>query len=237
MNMNSLLSHFLATDNPLLPSSLATRVALPVIWALVLGSTAGLLACTLVRPYRLAAVVCVMVWTLLPGSVSPAYWLGLAFQTPSLTSGAMGLVYLFTLWRREPVRGLAMAAGEGGTLHVLTISAVVLGWVLLLDTLAWLPVSVYAGGFGSAACALMTVSTVLLWALSGGPAAPRSTGLRAPALMLVVLTLFVLTRLPTGNVWDALLDPWLWVALQVLWLFRAVCWVKTAWRRSPPIRA
>ena len=237
MDMNSLLSNFLATDKPLLPSPLATRVALQLIWALVLGSGAGLLACKLVRPSRLAVVVCVMVWTLLPGSVSPAYWLGLAFQTPSLMSGAMGLVYLFTLLRREPVRGLVIAAGERGNLHVLTISAVVLGWVLLLDTLAWLPVSVYAWGFDTAAFALVTVFIVLLWALSGGQAALRSARLSAPALVLVVLTLFVLTRLPTGNVWDALLDPWLWVALQVLWLFRAVCWVKAAWRRSPPIRA
>jgi hypothetical protein len=25
--------------------------------------------------------------------------------------------------------------------------------------------------------------------------------------------LFVLLRLPTGNVWDAVLDPWLWLGL------------------------
>jgi hypothetical protein len=29
----------------------------------------------------------------------------------------------------------------------------------------------------------------------------------------VALMVFVLWRLPTGNVWDAVLDPWLWVAL------------------------
>jgi hypothetical protein len=28
------------------------------------------------------------------------------------------------------------------------------------------------------------------------------------------LLLFAATRLPTGNLWDAVLDPWLWLALQ-----------------------
>jgi hypothetical protein len=37
-----------------------------------------------------------------------------------------------------------------------------------------------------------------------------------------VVVLFVALRLPTGNVWDAVLDPWLWVwaqyqALGQLW--------------------
>jgi hypothetical protein len=31
----------------------------------------------------------------------------------------------------------------------------------------------------------------------------------APAALL----LFAATRLPTGNVWDALIDPWLWLFL------------------------
>jgi hypothetical protein len=35
------------------------------------------------------------------------------------------------------------------------------------------------------------------------------------------LLLFALTRLPTGNVWDALLDPITWVGLQLWLLFRA----------------
>jgi hypothetical protein len=35
---------------------------------------------------------------------------------------------------------------------------------------------------------------------------------------LVVLTAYALLRLPTGNVWDAVLDPFVWLALHVqLW--------------------
>jgi hypothetical protein len=32
-------------------------------------------------------------------------------------------------------------------------------------------------------------------------------------LVPVALLLFAATRLPTGNVWDAVLDPWLFLAL------------------------
>jgi hypothetical protein len=34
------------------------------------------------------------------------------------------------------------------------------------------------------------------------------------------LLLFAATRLPTGNVWDAILDPWLWLLLQLVLLRR-----------------
>jgi hypothetical protein len=39
-------------------------------------------------------------------------------------------------------------------------------------------------------------------------------------LVAMAVMAFVVLRLPTGNAWDALLDPWLWVALHVM-AFRA----------------
>ncbi len=36
-----------------------------------------------------------------------------------------------------------------------------------------------------------------------------------PALWIAVLLLYILLRLPTGNAWDAVLDPVLWVWLQM----------------------
>jgi hypothetical protein len=90
--------------------------------------------------------------------------------------------------------------------------------VLLLDTLAWFSVSVYAWGFSSAAVAVLLVTATLVWLVWGS----KQLSLKGPMLVLGVLTLFVCTRLPTGNVWDALIDPWLWVALQVGWLISAV---------------
>jgi hypothetical protein len=43
-----------------------------------------------------------------------------------------------------------------------------------------------------------------------------------PVLLVGVLLVHVVLRLPTGNVWDALLDPWLWAALQLAWLPRGL---------------
>jgi hypothetical protein len=34
--------------------------------------------------------------------------------------------------------------------------------------------------------------------------------------MPLALLLFVVLRLPTGNVWDAVVDPWLWLVAQCL---------------------
>lgn len=101
----------------------------------------------------------------------------------------------------------------------LAAAGIVLGWVLLLDTLALLPVSVYAWGFSSAAFAFVAAFVTMAWVV-GAKAPARS--LAGPAVVLCVLALFVLTRLPTGNVWDALLDPWLWLALQAYGLFSVV---------------
>jgi len=68
-----------------------------------------------------------------------------------------------------------------------------------------------------AAIALVAAVALLPWVLG-----TRRTGARAlpfeVAVVLAVLLLFVFTRLPNGNLWDALLDPWLWAVLHVYWL-------------------
>ena len=90
---------------------------------------------------------------------------------------------------------------------VLVLAALVVGWLLLLDTLAQLPVALYALGFDAPALAVVAMAT-LLPLLQAGAARRVSTWL-GPLAVLV----FVLLRLPTGNVWDAVLDPWLWLGL------------------------
>ena len=57
--------------------------------------------------------------------------------------------------------------------------------------------------------------TLLLWLAEGARENRKSAGRMAFGLPLFVLTLFALTRWPTGNLWDALIDPWLWIALLV----------------------
>ena len=234
MDINVLLNSFLSVDNPMLPSPPAMRVALYLVWAIVLGAGTLLLAGRLARPYRLGLALAVMAWTLLPGPNSPAYWLGLAFQTPSLMNAMIGLAWFSGLARRAPGSGAAAPRPQVLALKILLVAGVVLGWVLLFDTLAWLPVSVYAWGFSSAAVAAVVVCATLLWVVWGAaPASPAASGLPGFLLLLSVLTLFVLSRLPTGNLWDALLDPWLWVALQI-GLLISVARRLLAARRSPP---
>ena len=82
MDMNSVLQT-LASNSPLLPSPTATKIALYGAWAMVLGCGTLLLAKRLPRTYQLGLAWGVMAWTIVPGVTSPAYWLGLAFQTPS----------------------------------------------------------------------------------------------------------------------------------------------------------
>jgi hypothetical protein len=187
----------------MLPNPFAMQVALYGLWGIVLASAALLISARLARTYRLAIAGVVMLWTLMPGSLSPAYWLGLAFQTPSLMSAAICVHWLFTRqWCAEhPVSQPADDARQ--QLNILLVSGILLGWLLLLDTLAWWPVQVYAWGFGSLSLGVLALLAALLWVLRGS------------ALPLVVLALFVVSRLPTGNVFDALLDPWLWFALQL----------------------
>lgn len=213
MSMYSVLERFQAASSPLLPHPGAVIWTLYLSWAMLLGSISLTLskALGLRRPLGLASVV--MAWTLIPGTTSPAYWLGLAFQTPSLSTCAICLVYLIRTGRPTVASGHAVE-GSAVTLHLaLSCTAVLLGWLLLLDTLAALPVSVYAWGFSAAACAGVAAVVMLLWAgLSAASRHSMPWGLEA-ALMTMVLTLFVWTRLPTGNVWDAVLDPWLWIAL------------------------
>jgi hypothetical protein len=41
------------------------------------------------------------------------------------------------------------------------------------------------------------------------------------AIASAVAALFMVLHLPSGNAWDAVLDPWLWLALHV-WAWRLV---------------
>lgn len=224
--MTSFLTLLFATDNPVLPHPLAMQLALHGVWAVLLGSATLWMAGRLARPWRWGAAGLVALWTLLPGEISPAFWLGLAFQTPSVMSVLLCLGWLWRFHRQAP--GVALNAVSRRALSWLAGLGVVLGWVLLLDTLAWWPLSVYAWGFSAAAVGAVALAAVLLWGISGQA---------VWVLPLGVLALFVATRLPTGNVWDALLDPWLWVALQGGWLVSLVRRWRVAQHVSPATRA
>jgi hypothetical protein len=128
------------------------------------------------------------------------------------------MVYFLTVWHAQP-NGNRRGLRPMIALPMLTLAAIVLGWVLLLDTLAWWPISVYAWGFSPSAFACVVVLAIISLAICNDSPTHRT----ARWSILLVLTLYVVTRLPTGNVWDALIDPWLWLILQVrflIWLVR-----------------
>ena len=195
---------------PALPALGVMQLWLHVGWALVVagGVTAVLARLTTRFTARVAVLRAVAaalaVWTMLPGPYSSAYWLGLAFQAPS---GVLALVCGLLGWRAlRTTKGQAPAGEPAGVLGLACVG-VLGGWVLLMDAFAQWPWAVYGWGFGRAALAALTVMALL-------PLLQKDAYRRATAwLMPGALLLFAALRLPTGNVWDAVLDPWLWVFL------------------------
>lgn len=191
---------------PALPSLWLMQLWLPLGWAVVLATLVAWATarCTPHRATVRGLALLVALWTLLPGEVSPAYWLGLAFQAPS----AM-LVLLCAWWAGCTWRDVPLVQRPPKATLALLVGAVVLGWVLLLDSFAQLPVALYGLGFGAPALAVVALLTLLPLLQAGAAARP------AHWLAPLAVLLFVLLRLPTGNVWDAVLDPWLWLGLHI----------------------
>ena len=223
MHIDSWMASFLSNEQAVLPAALALYAGLYAAWALVLVWGVSALSTRWGLRSRLGVMVAVAVMTLVPGRSSPAYWLGLAFQSPSLTTV---LLAAYSLWRIA--RAMPTSRSAGWSRCELTVCGlgVGLGWLLLLDTLAWWPVSVYAWGFSPAAVAGLALAVALGWAIAGGAHKNQALGL-VWGLPALVLALFVVTRWPSGNVWDALLDPWLWVGLQLVLLVSGL----RAWRQ------
>jgi hypothetical protein len=149
-------------------------------------------------------------WTWVPGPYSPAYWLGLAFQAPSITS-----VLLCDALLRARFFSTRSGMPQNTSPHRATLGlamlGVVAGWALLLDTFALLPVQLYAWGFSPAAVACVLGIALLPW-VAVSTSAYSSRSLRLWVVPVAVLA-FAVSRLPSGNVWDAVLDPWLWLVL------------------------
>ena len=136
--------------------------------------------------------------------------LALSFQTPSLLSqGLLACV----LWRGLRQQDTQTPAPENTPALAPTgawaITAL-LGWVLLLDTLGWGGSFIYAWGFGPAVPVAVLLGCALAMAWTAGwPQAAYST--RWVWWLAGAMGLFVLTRAPSGNAWDAISDPWLWL--------------------------
>ncbi len=194
---------------PSLPALWLQQMNMSTLWGLVLAWCAVGLVLRLqpamsvrARSILALAVIALSWW---PGTASPSYWLGLSFQSPSLV---LGLVAAYGLWlHMSPAAGKPSPwAARSILISWLCALGVALGWVLMLDTLAMWPRSVYAMGFDAAALVVvvLVLVAIALWR-AGLPV----------VLLAAVLLIFALTRLPSGNVWDALSDPLLWVGLHL----------------------
>jgi hypothetical protein len=201
----------------LAPAAGLLRYYLPLSWCVVLLGLLAWLSGSWPKPLRLLALGALAVWCVLPGPYSPDYWLGLAFQMPSLSTVLLCAWLLWVaLFPSRQGHSLAQANGAGWHL-ALAVAAVGLGWLLLLDTLALLPLELYALGFGPGASVFAMGLVLLPWIFG----ARARLGWPVLALAPLVIVVFAASRLPSGNVWDALLDPWLWLVLQV-WLARRI---------------
>lgn len=183
-------------------------------WGMVLAACGvGLLARKQPFPVALAVGWLVLAFVLcaVPGPLSPAYWLGLSFQAPSALLVACCAM---TIWVN------AQGATGYRVLPVGLASALlIVGAVLYIDTVGWLSLGLYARGYGrEAAIAGLLLGALAVLAVALG----RQRGVALAVLLSLML--FAVCRLPSGNLWDALLDPLLWG-----W---ALCSLLARWRAS-----
>jgi len=147
---------------------------------------------------------------------TPLSSLGLAFQSPSLMSLCLCVA---AAWEdlRGPSRRLfysTLAVQASGWMWLLPITV---GWMLLMDTFGFLPWDIYSIGFEPA---LVWLAWVLmgLWMASAYLLTLAEWHRKVATCVLVATGLFVYTHAPSGNAWDAWLDPGLWLFAHIRWL-------------------
>jgi hypothetical protein len=180
-------------------------------WALVLAALAATLLARALSgraPWaptmRWAMPLIVAGAVALPGPASPVYWLGLAFQWPSVLLSGLCAISLWRQWSAHNPANLRMPVP-------LAAGVAVLGTLLYADAMGWLALGWYAAGFAAywapaTGAVLAVLATGCLWVQ------PRRlrTARPFPAALLAACTAYAVLRLPTGNLWDALLDPFVW---------------------------
>lgn len=205
MDLLTFLNALVSTATPALPAPELTRAVMPWSWGFVLAALWSLFAMRWANTkLRWSVAALIVLVCLLPEPWSVAYWLALAFQMPSL---ALQFICVAVIVSPQRVMNSALDRPWFNL-----VPGIALGWILLLDTLAVWPLSIYSFGFSTLATGVVALAVGVLWVLSTNS---RPLTISAVAIAIAV---FVGNRLPTGNVWDAVLDPWLWGALHLLWV-------------------
>lgn len=159
--------------------------------------------------------------SVLPGGARAAFdALGLALQQPSGLLTALAVLMLARRLARPDRRAPALPT-------VWATLLVGVGALLYVDALGWTPWQLYrlgmpGTGAASLAVTVLAVGAALHVALDGGRSGAASTAAGPALALLVALVLHVTLQLPTGNLWDALLDPMLWSWALVVVLARGV---------------
>ncbi|RZT94958.1 hypothetical protein [Rivibacter subsaxonicus] len=198
------------------PDAQAAWIYLRLGWGVVLAAVLLALArrspATRRAGWPLALLTAAAMW--LPGEASPAWWLGLSFLAPSPL-----LVLLCALALAEPDadsrRGPLLDRASAMTLVLVAL-------LLYLSVFALLPHDLYSWGTAPLPFAAAGAAVAIGWFVVGQRPGHRPLAALALAGALLV---HALLRLPTGNAWDAVLDPWL-----ALW---ALASLVAGWRRRP----
>jgi hypothetical protein len=202
------------------------RLALPFCWALCLAALLTRLSQALIT--RLALPPHWQQWGWLIGA--GAGWiyaptLALAFVMPSLVLLVWSSHQTLVIWLPDRLKPASFSFDRipAGLLML----GLLLGYGLVFDTFhiwptEWLRLSFLLYAWGFEASTLLLIST--LWVVWG--LLPRQQGgllqeawLRVCLSVwlsgLLVLLVFAGLHEPTGNLWDALLDPLVWVACHI----------------------
>ncbi len=206
-DLSGLVQALMRTDIPALPDAALRPIGVHMLWGILLAAAGWRAGYRLPARWRAGFAALIALWSLIPGPASPAYWLEMAFAAPSWTSALLCVFYL--QMHLHQTAGLGEGASGKAPADIpwpWTIAGIALGWVLALDTFALLPLtdSVYAWGFTPLATLVLVLVAASAWLVRPD---------WATALPVLAIVLYVLTRLPSGNVWDAVTDPLLWLYL------------------------
>ena len=195
------------------PSLTMLSIGMHIGWALVLGAVSARLLRQTQFSLRVGITLLVMAFCMLPSQWSPSWWLGLACQTPSLVLQSLCGIYLYQQWcMRDRVVPSGVTETTSWPITLLLIG-IGIGWLLALDTFALLTVQLYPIGFTPYAVlgALFFACLLQLISARSDHALQRHHYRLLAVVVLISILVHLITRLPTGNLWDALIDPWLWI--------------------------